>query len=54
MMSKTQKKVQAEKFRQVARELGCDEDEAAFDDKLRRIAKSPPIKADNKEKTPDK
>jgi hypothetical protein len=38
-MSKTQKKVQAEKFRQKARELECDEDEAAFDDKLGRLVK---------------
>ena len=25
-----------------ARELGCDEDEAAFEKRLRRIAKAPP------------
>lgn len=30
---------QIERFKQAARELGCDENEAAFEDKLRRIAK---------------
>lgn len=33
---------QADKFRDLARELGCDEDEAAFKAKLRQIAKAPP------------
>lgn len=28
-------------FRDTARELGCDEGEAQFDEALRRIAKSP-------------
>ncbi len=28
---------QIKKFKKVARELGCDEDEAAFEDRLRRI-----------------
>jgi hypothetical protein len=35
-------KSQADKFRDLARELGCDEDEAKFDEALKRIAKSPP------------
>jgi hypothetical protein len=29
---------QHKRFIETARELGCDEDEAAFDEKLRRIA----------------
>jgi hypothetical protein len=29
---------QFERFARAARELGCDDDEAAFDEKLRRIA----------------
>lgn len=29
---------QADKFRDLARELECDEDEAAFDERLRQIA----------------
>lgn len=33
---------QSKKFLDAARELGCDEDEAAFEDKLRRIAKVKP------------
>lgn len=35
-------KPQPDKFRDLARELGCDEDEAAFEDKVRRVAKGPP------------
>ena len=30
---------QIEKFKQVARELECDESERSFDEKLKRIAK---------------
>lgn len=37
-------KSQQERFIEKARELGCDEDETAFRDKLRRIAKAPPPK----------
>ena len=33
---------QVEAFRKVARELGCDEDEAAFEVRLRKIAKAVP------------
>jgi hypothetical protein len=32
---------QIDKFRQLARELGADEDEDAFKAKLRKIAKTP-------------
>lgn len=37
-------KSQSTKFKEIARELGCDEDEKAFDDKLRKIAKAKPEK----------
>ncbi len=30
---------QSDKFRAIARELECDEDEAAFEDKVRKVAK---------------
>jgi hypothetical protein len=35
---------QSERFIETARELGCDEDEAAFDEKLKRIATVKPNK----------
>jgi hypothetical protein len=34
-------KPQIDKFKDTARELECDEDEAAFEDKVRRVATSP-------------
>ena len=40
-MAKTVKP-QVEKFREVARELGCDESEERFDDALRKIGRSVP------------
>ena len=43
-------KLQADKFIDKARELGCDEDEAAFEDRLRRIVPKPK----KEEKAPDK
>ncbi len=30
---------QSDKFREAARELGCDEDEARWDERLRKVAK---------------
>ena len=30
-----------DKFRDLGRELGCGEDEAAFEDQVRRVAKAP-------------
>lgn len=33
----TDEKPQADKFRDMARELDCDEDEAAFEDKVRKM-----------------
>lgn len=50
---------QIERFREAAREHGCDEDEAAFDEKLKRIARQkpkPPDKAkseDGNEEAPE-
>lgn len=41
---------QSDKFRQTARELGCDESEEAFDAKLRTIAKQKPKEAEPKAK----
>lgn len=37
-------KSQPDKFKEAAREHGCDEDEKAFDEKLRRLAKQQPKK----------
>jgi len=39
--SATDPRTQAEKFTDLARELECDEDEAAFDERLKQIARSP-------------
>lgn len=36
---------QAEKFKQAARELECDEDEARWDERLKKIAKQKPADA---------
>jgi hypothetical protein len=32
---------QLDKFKELARELECDDDEAAFDERLRRLATAP-------------
>lgn len=34
-------KPQADKFREIARELECDEDEDAFEEKVRKVATAP-------------
>jgi hypothetical protein len=39
---KADAKAQHQRFIETARELGCDEDEAAFDEKLKRIATAKP------------
>jgi hypothetical protein len=39
---------QSQKFKEAARELGCDEDEAAFEKRLEKIAKAPPPKPEKK------
>lgn len=41
-------KPQADKFRDMARELECDEDEAAFEDKVRRVATAPKQEVEEK------
>lgn len=38
-MSDAPKPSQPNKFRDLARKLGCDEDEARFEDQVRKIAK---------------
>jgi hypothetical protein len=38
---KEHEQAQVDKFRDLARELECDEDEGAFDERLRRIAGAP-------------
>lgn len=46
-------KPQIERFREMARELGCDEDEAKFDAVLRKIATAgPPKKYEPKKRAP--
>jgi len=48
-------KSQSQKFIDKARELGCDEDEQTFANKLKQIAKSPPPeKKSTKKPTPSK
>lgn len=37
-MSDPDPRTQAEKFADLARELECDDDEAAFDERLRKLA----------------
>lgn len=41
-------KTQADKFRDMARELESDEDEAAFEEKVRRVATAPKPEAEKK------
>jgi hypothetical protein len=41
-------KPQADKFRDLARELECDEDEEWFEETVKRIAKAPAPKVDEK------
>ena len=50
MKSKDNKADQIDRFREKARELGCDEDEAAFKDKLRVIARQKPKDAPKRAK----
>lgn len=50
MANQATPKGQSQKFIDKARELECEESEAAFDDKLKRITPKPKPK----EKTPDK
>lgn len=41
------RKTQSDSFKDAARELGCDDDEQAFEERLKRVAESPPPKPDN-------
>ncbi|HEX3886090.1 MAG TPA: hypothetical protein VHW05_01240 [Phenylobacterium sp.] len=52
MADEANTKPQLDKFKDLARELECDEDEEAFKAKLRQVAKAPkaPVKGD----APDK
>lgn len=34
---------QVDRFKELARELGCDEDEAKFEDALKHLAESKPL-----------
>jgi hypothetical protein len=47
-------KPQIERFREMARELECDEDEAAFDAALRKIATAPTPQKYEPKKPPPK
>jgi hypothetical protein len=48
MNSSKSNKSQADKFREAARELETDESEERFNERLKRIAKSPPPERDDK------
>ncbi len=52
-MSKNSKDIepQHDRFVEAARALGCDEDEAAFDEKLKAIARQKPKDTAGREKT---
>ena len=39
---------QSEKFIEAARELGCDENESAFDEIVKKVAKAPPPRQEEK------
>ncbi len=41
---------QSQKFIEAARELGCAEDESAFDEMVKKVAKAPPPRQDDKPK----
>lgn len=41
-------KPQADKFRDLARELECDEDEARFEEAVKKVAKAEPKPEDDK------
>ncbi len=44
------RKSQSERFIETARQLGCDEDEAAFREKLGKIAKAKPTDEKNEDR----
>lgn len=41
-------KPQADKFHEMARDLECDEDEAAFDETVRKVTATPKVEQDAK------
>lgn len=41
-MSERKDKLQKDKFIEAAKQLGCDESEAAFNEKLKKLAKQQP------------
>ena len=41
--STTSKEAQHDRFKELARELGCDEDEAAFEAALKKLAETKPL-----------
>jgi hypothetical protein len=45
---------QSERFIEAARELGCDEDEDAFKDRLKKLASAPPPETVRERKKPKK
>lgn len=44
-MTDTDARSQAEKFKDLARELECDDDEEAFDERLKKLAAAPAPKS---------
>ena len=46
MEKNQQNQAQSLKFKEAAREHGCDESEEAFNEKLRKLAENPPKKKD--------
>jgi hypothetical protein len=44
-------KPQPDKFRDLARQLECDEDEKAFEEKVRKVAEAPALSAPSKPKS---
>ena len=48
---KAAEKPQADKFRDLARQLECDEDEKAFEEKVRRVATTKPVRDDGPKQT---
>lgn len=50
MSTKTKAQQQADRFREAARALDCDDDEAHFDAKLKKVAKAPKPKDEKPEK----
>jgi hypothetical protein len=49
-MANAKPKTQTQHFVEKARELGCDEDEAAFEKRLKKIAKAKPAVVSEKKK----